>query len=126
MSKKDISLEKYGISQNRYRELMYFCLQYKELQESINYGLKGNTYDGMPHGSSKGSIAEERAIKNAMALEKCRLIEDTAKDADCRIWEYILQSVTEGTPYEYMDVPAGRRQFYEARKKFFYLLSQRK
>ena len=70
VSKKDLSLEKYGISQNRYRELMYFCLQYKEWQDSIDYGMKGIAIDGMPRGSSKGSLTESVAIKNGDALEK--------------------------------------------------------
>lgn len=126
MSKKDLSLGKYNISKAKYRELMYFCMQYKEWQESIDYGMKGMVNDGMPHGSSIGSPTEDIAIRNEAALEKCRLIENTARDADIRIWKYILQNVTEGTAYEYMEVPVGRRQFYDARRKFFYLLAERR
>lgn len=126
MSKKDLSLGKYNISKAKYRELLYFCMQYKEWQDSIDYGMKGMVNDGMPHGSSTGNPTEAQAIKNGQILEKCRLIENTARDADIRIWRYILQNVTEGTPYEYLEVPVGRRQFYEARKKFFYLLAERR
>ena len=38
----------------------------------------------------------------------------------------VLKNVTEGTPYEWMDVPVGRRQFYEYRRYFFYLLAQKR
>lgn len=126
MSKKDLSLGKYNISKAKYRELLYFCMQYKEWQDSIDYGMKGMVNDGQPHGSSTGNPTEAQAIKNGQILEKCSLIENTARDADIRIWRYILQNVTEGTPYEYLEVPVGRRQFYEARKKFFYLLAERR
>jgi hypothetical protein len=32
---------------------------------------------------------------------------------------YIIKNVVDGTPYEYFDVPCGRRQFYELRRVFF-------
>ena len=126
MSKKDLSLEKYNISKAKYRELLYFCMQYKEWKESINYGLSGISTDGMPHGNTVGNPTESAAINNEEPLEKCRIVESAAKEADERIWTYILQNVTERTPYEYLDAPIGRRQFYEARRKFFYLMSKKR
>ena len=53
------------------------------------------------------------------------MIEQTAIEADPNLYTWILKSVTEGIPYENMDVPAGRRQFYEARRYFFCLLAQK-
>ena len=48
----DIRLDKYQISRNRYRELKYMCLQYREKKDEIRdlRELSGSGYDGMPHG----------------------------------------------------------------------------
>lgn len=126
MSKKDLSLDKYGISKERYRELFYFCMQYGEWKESIAYGIRPACTDNISHGSGISNPTEQMAIHNQKALENCRLIEDVAKAAGGYIWKYILKNVTEGIAYEYMNVPCGRRYFYEIRKKFFFMLSQRK
>lgn len=92
MSRKDLSVvKKYGVSKAKYRELMYFCMQYCEMKDS--------------------------------QPEKIMMIEESAKEASPELYKYILQSVTQGTPYEYMDAPCGRNQFYNAKRKFFYRLS---
>ena len=54
------------------------------------------------------------------------MIEQTAIEADAEIYTYILSNVAGGVPWEYLGVPYSRRQFYRIRKKFFYLLSERK
>ena len=126
MSKKDLSLDKYGISKERYRELMYFCMQYSEWKESIEYGLCSSPSTNEPHGTGISNPTERIAIRNQKALDNCRLVEDTARLAGDSIWKYLLKNVTEGITYEYMDVPCGRRYFYEARRRFFYMLSQKK
>ena len=126
MKHRDVSLIKYGISKERYRELMYFCMQYQGWKDRIEYGLKAGCHDGQPHGGSVGNPTEEQAIKNAEYECKAKMIEDTAYETDQELWKYILNSVTMGIPYEYMKAPCGRRQFYDARRKFFYLLSKKR
>lgn len=54
------------------------------------------------------------------------LIEQAAREAACSSWRDIFKSVTEDIPYEHMQAMDGRRQFYEKRRKFFYVLSQKK
>ncbi|MDR2889238.1 MAG: hypothetical protein LBV33_05295 [Lachnospiraceae bacterium] len=81
------------ISQAKYNELRYFCLQYDE---------------------KKGDPSRTHEME---------LIEETALAANDAIYRYILKNVTQGIKYEHMDVPCGRRQFYEARKLFFRMLS---
>ncbi len=44
----------------------------------------------------------------------------TAMEADAEIYPWILKNVTSGVPYEYMDVPMGRKKFYEAMKVLFF------
>ena len=124
---RDISLEEFGISKWRVRELKYFCLQYNEKKQQTNdiIGLHGIAY-GQPKGTNRGSAVENQAIKLARINDEIKLIEQTAIEAEPGIYKYILKNVTENIPYEYMDVPCGRRQFYEARRKFFYLLSAKR
>ena len=53
-------------------------------------------------------------------------IVQAAREADETISKYILANVVDEISWEYMDAPIGRRQFYAARRKFFYILSQKK
>ena len=65
-------------------------------------------------------------------LEKnCRLIEQTALEADPDIYQYLLKAVTqEGVTFWYlkkiMDMPCGRTMYYDRRKKFYWLLSHKR
>ncbi len=104
MSKKDLSLGKYGISQNRYRELKYFCLQYDEWKQQLSCA----------------------AANKKELIYKCELVEQTAIEAAAELYQYILQSVTQGEPYECMDIPFNKNEFYNARKRFFFLLSEKR
>lgn len=70
--------------------------------------------------------AEKKGGSDPKALKDAALIEQASREAEPNICQYILKNVTQGVPYEYMDVPCGRRQFYEQRRKFFYLLSKKK
>lgn len=82
--------------------------------------------DGMPKSNLSGDSTAQEAVRNAMMQEDIQLIEETARKASPEIYKWILRNVTEGTPYEWMDVPVGRRQFYEYRRYFFYLLAQKR
>ena len=98
VKKRDMKLSDYHISRARYNELKYFCMQYYEKKQKLAhaYSLPAIKSDGQP------------------------------KEADEEISRWLLMNVTEGIAYEYLDVPKGRRQFYESRKYFFYLLSLKK
>lgn len=127
-NKWDISLNKYNISNKRYRELYYFCLQYREKKEELRncYGIGSSSLSDMPKGGcTSNAVAKqvERAIKLKRDIE---IIEQCAIAADAEIYQYILKSVTKDLRYEFLNVPAGRRQFYESRRKFFYLLNQKR
>ena len=129
MTRKDIQLKKYNISPARYRELKYFCLQYEEWKAILNSdasALKAVHISDMPgaHEISDSTVAI--ALKRAEVSEKCSLVEQSAIEAAPEIYEYIIKNVTQGILYEYMSVPCGRRQFYTARRKFFYILSKKR
>lgn len=126
MRKRDLSMEKYGISKEKYRELMYFCMQYEDMKRSVEYGVRSTAIDGQPIRKGAGSQTEGQAMRNEKHIQEIRMIEEAAREADKELYPYILQAVTSGTSYDYMDVPAGRRKFYEARRKFFYVLSKKR
>ena len=117
--KRDMKLSDHNISRDKYNELKYFCLQYWQKKQEIdrNYGIDGFSQDGMPRGTSSSNPTEKKALRIAQLKRDTELIEQTA---------WILKNVTSGVPYEYMDVPMGRRKFYEARRYFFFLLAQKR
>lgn len=128
VNKRDMKLSDYNISRAKYNELKYFCMQYGEKKQKIQnaYGLKAVENDGMPRGSQMGNPVAQEAIKNVMLQNDVALIEETAREAAPAIYQWLLKNVTEGIPYEWLDVPSGRRQFYEDRRYFFYLLAQKR
>lgn len=130
MEKRNLKLQKYGISKAKYLELKYFCMQYNDYLESIQYGMKNSGQDaGMPKGSiSTSSPVEKQAIDNVKAIDAVNTIDSAiaAVADDEQMRNCIRQAVTLGTAYEYMKVPCGRRQFYELRREFFYILSKKR
>ncbi len=128
VKKRDMKLSDYHISRARYNELKYFCMQYSEKKHELmsNYGLHAVVEDGQPKGNIPGNPTECKALKNLKLQKEIELIENTAFAADKEIYEYLLKNVTEGIAYEYLDVPKARKQFYESRRYFFYLLSLKK
>lgn len=126
---RDLRLDQYGISWRRYRELKYFCMQYNEKKEKIKsiIGLSAVNYGHVAGRNKKNhSQTEIQAIKVDKLSDDVKLIEDTINEADNTIYKQLLENITESVPYEYLQVPCGRRQFYRARRKFFYLLSQKR
>lgn len=126
--KREMKLCDYGITRKKYNELKYFCAQYREKKNELrhSYGITAAENDGMPKGNKIGNPTQNRAVRNDMLQKDIELIEQTAIEADNEIYEYILKNIADGTPYEWMDVPKGRKQFYESRRYFFYLLSQKR
>lgn len=120
---RKLQLWKYDITKERYSYLNSFCKLYPQWQKQKgSYGLRAVNNDGMPHGNTVGNPTERQAFINMKYVANMKLIEDTCKEADPEIWKYILKSVTESVPYERMEVPRGRSQFYKSRRKFFYIL----
>ena len=128
IKKRDMKLSDYNISRAKYNELKYFCMQYNEKKRELQsrYGLRAVVSDGQPKGNLPGKPTESIAVKNAMIQADVDLIELTAREADSDIYQWLMKNVTEGIPYEWLDVPMARKQFYESRRYFFYLLSKKR
>ena len=89
----------YKISNHAYMELYHFCMRYDEFKNK-----------------------EEK---------NCELIRETALETDKYIYEPLLENLIAGITYDQMiargiKILCGRRQFYNKRYKFFYLLLQKK
>ena len=128
VKKREMKLSDYHISRARYNELKYFCMQYYEKKQKLAhaYSLPEIKNDGQPKGNHVGNPTERQAIDNMKLQKEIELIEQTAKEADEEISRWLLMNITEGIAYEYLDVPKARKQFYESRRYFFYLLFLKK
>lgn len=127
-NEKDLSLDEYGISKMRYRELKYFCLQYPEKKQQISslLGIGAVINDGMPKGNKTSDPTASTAAKIAELRDDIEIVEQTALEAAPGMHKQLMKNVTEGISYEYMAVPCGRRQFYTCRRRFFFLLSKKR
>jgi hypothetical protein len=127
-NRRNLKLSKYQINDDKYQELFYFCKQYNDRIYEINslYGLTAPNMDGMPKGNLVGSQTESKAIRIERLKKENELIEQAAIEASPYTYQFIIKNVTEGIPYEYMKVPRGRKQFYEDRRIFFKILSEKR
>lgn len=127
-NRRSLNLHKYQINKDKYQELFYYCKQYKSRQDEINslYGLSEVNMDGMPKGNITGSQTESKALKILKLKEENNLIEQSAVEANPSISQFIIKNVTEGIAFDYLRVPCGRRQFYESRRLFFKILSDKR
>lgn len=134
MNKRNLVLDKYGISSKRYKELCGFCEQYPEWLNELKYKthtLASPEITDMPiPPHSNESKTERLALRRTMLEEKCKLIEQTAIQADADLYQYIIKSVCYEVPYTYLatveEMPCSRSSFYDTRRKFFYLLDKNK
>ncbi|MDD4843201.1 MAG: hypothetical protein PHU31_02570 [Anaerotignum sp.] len=122
---RDLKLQSYNISDNHYRELKYFCRQYREKQSQLRSitELSSPSFGGIGGGNKISDRTADTAVKRAQLQRDIEIIEQAAIEADSEIFQYILCNVVDCVPYQYLGVPAGKNQFYEARRKFFNLLS---
>lgn len=131
---RPLNSRRYGISKHRFYELYHYCLQYNEWKDELRYStdtMKGVQISDMPQGSgTTGDPSANLAIRRAALSDKCKVIEDTAREADPALWEYIIKGVTtEDASYTYlrqiMNIPCGKNYYHDKRRKFFYLLSKK-
>ena len=130
---RPINEKKYGISKHKFVQAYHFCLQYNEWKDELAYktnAVKCAEVTGLPKGSSTGNSTESLAIRRATLKKNCELVEQTCIEADPEIKQWLLKAVTnEHISYTYlkecMDIPCGKKMFYDRRRKFYWLLSQK-
>lgn len=134
MNKRELKLKEYGISSKRYKELCGFCEQYPEWKFELDNRidtLKSKQITDMPlPPMGKSDPTAQLAVARTILEEKCRMIENCAKETDPDLAVYIIKSVCYEQPFWYirdiMRVPCSRATFYDKRKYFFYLLNKAK
>lgn len=123
---------RYWIDKHRYYELKHFCLQYpawkKEYANLIEDGLILSRIEKGNSGNLPGDPTANIALRKTECLERIKMIEKAALDADSTIGCYILKGVTEGLSYNSLSVastiPCGRDFYYDRYRRFFWLLSR--
>jgi hypothetical protein len=118
---------KYWIDKHRHYELKHFCLQYptwKKAYAESSEGIYGSsTAERIPSGNLPGDPTGQRATRRAYYIERIKMIEDAAREADRYLYDYILKAVTEERSYTYlkakMKIPCGRDMYYDRYRKFF-------
>lgn len=125
---------KYWISKHRYYEISHMCYQYSEWKDEYkalsDHTISAVNYDGMPHGTNISDPTFSHAAKLDALKRKIVLVEETAREADPVLAKYILKAVTnDGITYNYlrqvMGIPCGKNMYYNARRKFYWLISQK-
>lgn len=122
----------YYIDKHRYYELKHFCLQYSELKKAYtdysNLYVSSSTFERQRGQFINSDITARYAIKKTEVKNKIDMIENAAKATDEYLWPFILQAVTEGLSFTYLNtklnIPCGRDTYYTLYRKFFYLLSE--
>ena len=135
-NRRDLILDEYDISRYAYRELYNFCMQYPEKKQKLRdlRGLSLNRMSGMPKGGATSNPTENRGMLAARYSDDCEMIEQCALKAGGIIYPWLLDGVTEGASYEYMNrmeyfrgvIPVGKSTYYVIRRRFFWLLATRK
>lgn len=131
---RPLNHSKYGIGKNRFKELYYWCLQYDEWKDELKYKtdtVKSIEITDMPVAHNGGDATQQLAIRRVQLAKNCELIERTVLDADQDLYQYLLKAVTsEDVTYRYlkmiMRIPCGKKMYYDRRRKFYWLLDQRK
>lgn len=123
---------KYYIDKHRYYELKHFCLQYsswKRTYAALDESSLGSAgFERLPSSNIPGDPTAKCVLMKELYLERIRLIERVAKDADEFLYPYLLKAVTEELSYTYLktklNIPCGRDMYYDRYRKFFWLLSE--
>lgn len=122
---------RWHISKERYLELYYFCLQYREWKQTyteLNEKGVGCTSflrikDDLEINDPTGDVAVEKV----MLEEKMRLVESVAAGTDENIGNYIFKAVTEGLSFTELktmyEIPCERDMYYDRYRKFFWMLN---
>lgn len=107
------------------REYPYWIREYN----LINHTKKSQRMDEILTKTHTISRPTERlAVKRVTLQKKIVLIEKTVAQTDPVIYKYLIRGVTEGRPFDKLaadGMPCSRNTYYDRRRKFFYLLSEK-
>ena len=123
---------RYWLDKEKYMELYHACHQYQRWKDEYTLldGKRGFENDGGTHERSTDSPVENVAIRRAQLAEYMKMIEDTAKETDPFLWEYIFRGVTDPTVtvtylQEIMGMPCSHNTYYARKRRFYWLFSKK-
>lgn len=143
-NRRQIRLDKYGISKRRYLELLNFCMQYgewkKELEKnSTEEFLNAVKISGIPYSRTNvtGDPTGDLAVRRAELHSRCEMVEQTAIESHPDDYQFLIWNVTqEGASYDFMyeyakvhddQLPVcTRKEFYQIRRLFFFLIDKKR
>ena len=134
MARRNFYKGKYELTKEEFLSAKYYAARYQKWLDEYN-ALKDSVgaivSDDMPHAINNisdptGRLAERRAELK----DKMEVIERTAFETDPQIAKWLLiMAVTPEMTFEQLkakhDIPCGSSMFYERRRKFYWLLSQK-
>ena len=126
---------KYSIPKERFLTLYYYVLdRYPEWVKEYNALVdhRKSTIYGDMLGAKAGNSdpTQTTALHLAYLSRKIDEVDNCAKMASPDLWKYIIQyATTEQCSYNQLRmqkdrIPCGKNEFYAARRKFYWLLSQ--
>ncbi len=123
-----LKLGEYGLTRNEYMELYWFCRQYPEKKRKLATLIRAGSglVDCQSHTNENTSPVETAVFKRELLLADCQMIEQATVEADRDLHFCILQNVAYGRSYENIKPPCGINQFTAARRKFFFILHEKK
>lgn len=130
---RPLNTKKYNISKHRFLELYHLCMQYQEWKEELKSNVstvKSIQITDMPTSHNKQNPTAKLAERRVMLKRKCDMIEKTAIETDADLYEWILEGVTRDyATYRYLKMskgmPCGKDMYYDRRRKFYFLLSEK-
>lgn len=128
----EISIKnKYWIDKHRHYELKHFCLQYPEWKRAYamcDAAGVSSIEESLYSGNIPGDPTARRAMRKAYYIERIKMVEKVAKEADQFLYQYLIKAVTENLSYTYLktklNIPCSRDMYYDRYRRFFWLLSE--
>ena len=122
----------YWLSKHRYLELEHFCRQYPDWKRQIQ-ALEPRVSKSWDFGTGSSEFnrpVEELVIRRDKLLRKIKMVDDAGEEADKSIGRHLVKSITEGIAFPKMkllyDIPCEKDMWYDRRRRFFWLLDQRR
>ena len=124
------AFRRFKLKTARYRELQYICWQYTDMIEEMDaLTTTSPNMDGQPRGSETSDPTHDAAVRRERLATRVYAIQRCARVAGGPNAGGLLMGVTtRGSNFEMLQMKGvvfcGRRQYYEMRRHFFWLLSQ--
>lgn len=134
MSRRNYYTGKYVLDKEEFLHAKYYALRYnkwKDEYNSLEDSSEAIRYDkDKVLTSGNYNQVEAAGIRRAELAKKIEIIEQTAEEADTQLSKWILQGVTQYfATYKYLstvkNIPCGKDKYYNTRRKYYYLLSQK-